>query len=100
MATTIMQYFKTFIYERILTNCVTVERFRPIATYTQYNMSLYEVPCTLIECSRLVKIHNVRAQHVGNHFASLMKVDLRVASLKLIVAILSNLACCIKKRKI
>jgi hypothetical protein len=34
MAVTIMQYFKTFVSERILTNCAMVQCLCLIATYT------------------------------------------------------------------
>jgi len=51
---TIMRYSKALIFEKILTNCATIERFCLIVTYTQYNFSLFEVPCALI-CFGLIQ---------------------------------------------
>ncbi len=57
MATTIMWYFKAPAFEIILTNHATIKRFCLITRYTQYNFSLFEVPCTLIcFCFNMVSI--------------------------------------------
>jgi hypothetical protein len=48
VAIIIMWYSKTPIFERILTNCATVQCFCLITTYTNYNFSLFEVPSVLI----------------------------------------------------